>query len=281
MTTATAAATVATRRWLPSSLLRHLTTMTAALHGGTPRCHGPVRDALPARLSPRLPGPPPPFAGRPPSLRRPFSGAAVQRKQQNFPPRPKPPPESEIEESFLKGSGPGGQKILTNPTSPPPGLREGGGMKKQNKTNSAVQLRHVPTGVVVKCQATRSRSQNRTIARRLLADRLDDLARGGASRSAVVGEVRRRKKASSAKKSRRKYRRLAEERQEGEAEEGQHEVGDEEEEVGAEGWREERRVEEERDEGNTCNGNDEDAGNAEGPGGRTTERNSGRGLRQG
>lgn len=29
-----------------------------------------------------------------------------------MPPRPKPPPEDEIEESFLKGSGPGGQKIV-------------------------------------------------------------------------------------------------------------------------------------------------------------------------
>ncbi|KAI1823176.1 RF-1 domain-containing protein [Xylaria intraflava] len=110
----------------------------------------------------------------------------------NLPPRPKPPPEDEIEESFLKGSGPGGQKI--------------------NKTNSAVQLKHLPTGLVVKCQATRSRSQNRTIARQLLADKLDDMARGGESRSAVVGEVKRKKRASSAKKSRRKYRKLDEER---------------------------------------------------------------------
>jgi hypothetical protein len=30
----------------------------------------------------------------------------------SFPPRPKPPPDSEIEESYLKGSGPGGQKIV-------------------------------------------------------------------------------------------------------------------------------------------------------------------------
>lgn len=30
----------------------------------------------------------------------------------NLPPRPKPPPNSEIEESYLKGSGPGGQKIV-------------------------------------------------------------------------------------------------------------------------------------------------------------------------
>ncbi|RYP59445.1 hypothetical protein DL769_008533 [Monosporascus sp. CRB-8-3] len=214
MTTATAAAAV-TRRWLPSSL-RRLTTLTAALRGGSPCCCcGPIREALPARPPSPLPGLPPPSAGRPPPVRRSLSGAAILRKHQNFPPRPKPPPESEIEESFLKGSGPGGQKI--------------------NKTNSAVQLKHVPTGTVVKCQATRSRSQNRTIARRLLADRLDDLARGGESRSAVVGEVRRRKKASSAKKSRRKYRRLAEEgREEGEGEEEEVEGG---------GRREERRVE--------------------------------------
>ncbi|KAI0540044.1 RF-1 domain-containing protein [Xylaria digitata] len=110
----------------------------------------------------------------------------------HLPPRPKPPPEEEIEESFLKGSGPGGQKI--------------------NKTNSAVQLKHIPTGFVVKCQATRSRSQNRIIARQLLADKLDDMTRGNESRSSVVGEVKRKKKASSTKKSRRKYRKLEEEK---------------------------------------------------------------------
>ncbi|KAI8951298.1 RF-1 domain-containing protein [Xylaria longipes] len=116
----------------------------------------------------------------------------LKASTKNLPPRPKPPPEEEIEESFLKGSGPGGQKI--------------------NKTNSAVQLKHLPTGLVVKCQETRSRSQNRTIARRLLADKLDDMARGDESRSSVVGAVKRKKKASSGKKSRRKYRKLDEEK---------------------------------------------------------------------
>ncbi|KAI1284464.1 RF-1 domain-containing protein [Xylaria sp. FL0933] len=129
-------------------------------------------------------------------FRREFSGTnnppLLKISSKNLPPRPKPPPEEEIEESFLKGSGPGGQKI--------------------NKTNSAVQLKHIPTGLVVKCQETRSRSQNRTLARRLLADKLDDIARGDESRSAVVGEVKRKKKASSAKKSRRKYRKLDEEK---------------------------------------------------------------------
>ncbi|KAI1175450.1 RF-1 domain-containing protein [Nemania sp. FL0916] len=112
--------------------------------------------------------------------------------KKNMPPRPKPPPEDEIEENFLKGSGAGGQKI--------------------NKTNSAVQLKHLPTGIVVKSQATRSRSQNRAIARQLLADKLDDLTRGSESRASVVREVKRKKKASSAKKSRRKYRKLDEAR---------------------------------------------------------------------
>ncbi|KAI1776035.1 RF-1 domain-containing protein [Hypoxylon cercidicola] len=121
-----------------------------------------------------------------------FPSPLLLSKNVNFPPRPKPPPDEEIEESFLKGSGPGGQKI--------------------NKTNSAVQLKHLPSGIVVKSQATRSRSQNRVIARQLLADKLDRIARGDESRSAVVGEVKRKRKASSAKKSRRKYRKLDEEK---------------------------------------------------------------------
>lgn len=46
-----------------------------------------------------------------PRLRAPFVTATAQFAKQ-MPPRPKPPPEEEIEESFLKGSGPGGQKIV-------------------------------------------------------------------------------------------------------------------------------------------------------------------------
>ncbi|KAF5631205.1 polypeptide chain release factor [Fusarium sp. NRRL 52700] len=109
-----------------------------------------------------------------------------------LPPRPKPPPESEIEESYVKGSGPGGQKI--------------------NKTNSAVQLKHIPTGIVVKSQATRSRDQNRKHARELLAQRVDEHRNGDQSRSAIVGKVKQKKAASASKKSRRKYKKLEEEK---------------------------------------------------------------------
>ncbi|KAK2048801.1 RF-1 domain-containing protein [Colletotrichum somersetense] len=123
----------------------------------------------------------------------PFSvSPSAALKKHEMPPRPKPPPDSEIEESYLKGSGPGGQKI--------------------NKTSSAVQLKHIPTGVVVKSQATRSRTQNRKIAREILAQKLDDLQNGDQSRSAIVGEVKRKKAASASKKSKRKYRQLAEEK---------------------------------------------------------------------
>ena len=94
--------------------------------------------------------------------------------------------DEDIEEAFLKGSGPGGQKI--------------------NKTSSAVQLKHLPTGLVVKSQATRSRSQNRKIARRILAEKLEEAEKGPESRGAIKKEIKRKKKASKTKKARRKYR---------------------------------------------------------------------------
>lgn len=120
-------------------------------------------------------------------LPRAFSTTRAPRAKQ-LPPR-RPILDAEIEENFLKGSGPGGQKI--------------------NKTSSAVQLKHLPTGVVVKCQETRSRSQNRKIARRILGERLEELELGDEARTAVKARERSRKKASADRKKRRKYRGLA------------------------------------------------------------------------
>jgi protein subunit release factor B len=73
-----------------------------------------------------------------------------------------------------------------------------------------VQLKHIPTGLVLKVQATRSRSQNRKIAREMLAERVEELEKGKESRVAVVQEVKRKRKSSAAKKSKRKYRALEE-----------------------------------------------------------------------
>ncbi|KAH8799011.1 peptide chain release factor class I/class II [Hyaloscypha sp. PMI_1271] len=107
-----------------------------------------------------------------------------------MPDRPPLVHENEFTESFLKGSGPGGQKI--------------------NKTSSAVQLKHIPTGLVLKVQATRSRTQNRKIARQMLAERVEEIEKGKESRVAVVQEVKRKRKSSAVKKSKRKYRALEE-----------------------------------------------------------------------
>lgn len=98
----------------------------------------------------------------------------------------------------------------------------------QNKTNSAVQIIHKPSGVVVKCQATRSRSQNEKIARQLLADKVEAREKGDQSRVALKSEAARKKKASKVKKAKRKYRALGkgEEDGDGMVEDG-HEGGEE------------------------------------------------------
>ncbi|KAJ5612688.1 Peptide chain release factor class I/class II [Penicillium lagena] len=90
----------------------------------------------------------------------------------------------------------------------PKRYRTGG--QKINKTNSAVQIIHKPSGVVVKCQATRSQSQNEKIARHLLADKVEAREKGEDSRAAMKAEAARKKKASKMKKSKRKYRDLSE-----------------------------------------------------------------------
>ncbi|KFY74141.1 hypothetical protein V499_05819 [Pseudogymnoascus sp. VKM F-103] len=113
---------------------------------------------------------------------------ATPRLVKAMPQRPAPIPEEEFTEAFLCGSGPGGQKI--------------------NKTSSAVQLKHLPTGIVLKVQATRSRSQNRKIARAMLAERVELLEKGPESRVAIVGNVKAKRKSSASKKSKRKYKAL-------------------------------------------------------------------------
>ena len=101
-------------------------------------------------------------------------------------------PDADIKHSFVLGSGPGGQVI--------------------NKTASAAQLTHLPTGIVVKSQATRSRTQNYKIARQILADKVDEHVNGKDSRPALKQERKSKKKQSADKKKRRKYRQLEEER---------------------------------------------------------------------
>lgn len=67
----------------------------------------------------------------------------------------------DLEEEFARGGGPGGQAV--------------------NKTSNAVILKHVPTGIVVKCHQTRSLGRNRELAREILTQKLDNLLNGDMS----------------------------------------------------------------------------------------------------
>jgi hypothetical protein len=97
-----------------------------------------------------------------------------------------------------------------------------------NKTSSAVQLKHIPTGIVVKYQDTRSRTINRKMARKILQEKIEELELGDDARTKVKQRAKSKKKQSADKKKRRKYRKLAgeegEEGEEGEMGEGRDEI---------------------------------------------------------
>lgn len=78
--------------------------------------------------------------------------------------------------------------------------------------------------MVVKCQATRSQSQNAKVARSLLADKIEALEKGDKSRVAIKAAAAKKKKASKMKKARRKYRELGEGVKEGEIEEEEDDI---------------------------------------------------------
>lgn len=61
--------------------------------------------------------------------------------------------EEDLEEDFMRGSGPGGQSV--------------------NKTSNCVFLRHIPTNIIIKCHTHRLASKNRIEARKLLLEKLD------------------------------------------------------------------------------------------------------------
>lgn len=90
----------------------------------------------------------------------------------------------DVEERFVRGSGPGGQKI--------------------NKTSSTVWLRHGRTGIEVRCQAERSQAANRETAWWELCAKLEarERAKTDAARQARETQRRRTRQKSRAQKVR-------------------------------------------------------------------------------
>jgi protein subunit release factor B len=85
--------------------------------------------------------------------------------------------ETDLIEKFIVGSGSGGQKL--------------------HKTASTVYLKHLPTGLEVKCQESRSRESNRYFARTRLCEKL----------SALIKEEKTKKQQALEKVKRQKKRR--------------------------------------------------------------------------
>jgi protein subunit release factor B len=98
--------------------------------------------------------------------------------------------ESELVEKFVRGSGSGGQKV--------------------NKTSNCVFLKHLPSGVTVKCQLDRSREMNRFLARRELCEQLEAIRDGKATEKIQAVEKARRQKRRRSRRS--KQRSVADKR---------------------------------------------------------------------
>ena len=92
--------------------------------------------------------------------------------------------EDDLEESFILGGGPGGQKT--------------------NKTSSVVRLSHEPSGVAVKVGESRSREDNRWLARRMLAETILEREHKRKSEARQKAEKIRRQKRRRSRRQKQK-----------------------------------------------------------------------------
>jgi protein subunit release factor B len=86
--------------------------------------------------------------------------------------------EEDLSEKFIRGGGKGGQKI--------------------NKTASCVYLKHLPSGVEVKCQRSRSRQENRFFARRILIAKIEEIKlKKKSEKNKKIDKIRKQKRRRS------------------------------------------------------------------------------------
>lgn len=82
--------------------------------------------------------------------------------------------EKDLDEKFVRSGGAGGQKV--------------------NKTSTCVHLKHIPTGLAVKVQKSRSQGLNRFYARRQLCELLENKLLGKDSPEAKrIEKIRKQK----------------------------------------------------------------------------------------
>jgi len=99
--------------------------------------------------------------------------------------------ERDIEERFILSSGKGGQNV--------------------NKVSTAVYLKHKPSGIEVKCQSQRSQALNRFLARKRLADKIEEIMKGRHSeRKKKIAKIKRqkRKRSKRAKQKMLEYKKM-------------------------------------------------------------------------
>lgn len=82
--------------------------------------------------------------------------------------------ESDLDETFVRSSGAGGQKV--------------------NKTSTCVHLKHLPSGLMVKMQKSRSQRLNRYYARKRLCEMLEEKQLGVESPEAKKREKIRKQR---------------------------------------------------------------------------------------
>jgi peptide chain release factor len=108
----------------------------------------------------------------------------------------------DIREQFVRGGGKGGQKI--------------------NKTSSTVLLRHVPTGIEVRCQKHREQINNRISAYKLLILKIEEKIKGRESERAK--KIFKLKKQKQKRSKRAKEKMLAAKRGRGEVKQGRRKL---------------------------------------------------------